>query len=328
MTDNNNTIEQQRPDLDTTLGALRDNDGSVTSTIYYGLSGLDERGIEGLAPVWAGLTPEYRRKLLRELIETSEANFELDYRALGHFALGDDDSGVREAAIELLWEDESLPLMRRLIGLALEDEATNVRAAASSALGRFILLGELGDLPETETGKAQDAAVSILNNMDEDVGVRRRALEAISNCGHEIVEEAIREAYDSGDHRMQISAVFAMGRSYDEQWGDYVRQQLDSDDPEMRYEAARAAGELELEEAVPGLIRLALDNDREVKEVAIWSLGEIASREAVRVLERLATDAKRHGDDELLEVIEDALGSASLGGGSLLLMRLDQEDEE
>jgi HEAT repeat protein len=127
---------------------------------------------------------------------------------------------------------------------------------------------------------------------------------------------------------MQISAVFAMGRTYDEQWGDYVRQQLDSEDPEMRYEAARAAGELELEDAVPGLARLALDSDREIKEVAIWSLGEIGSREATRVLERLATEAKRLGDDDLLEAIEDALASASLGGGSLYLMRFDQEEED
>ena len=327
MIENGNDNEQKHPDLDTTLAALRDSKGTVTSTEYYGLSGLEPSGLERLSPVWKGLTPEYRRKLLQELTEASEANFELEYNALGHFALDDDDAGVREAAVELLWEDESISLMHRLINIALEDEDRLVRAAASSALGRYILLGEMGDLPESETVNAQDAVVGILENADEDVDVRRRALEAISNSTHKIVEEAIREAYDSADHRMQISAVYAMGRSYDEQWGEYVRQQIDSDDAEMRYEAARAAGELELEEAVPGLIRLALDNDREVKEVAIWSLGEIGSREATRVLERLASDAKRHGDDELLEAIEDAIGSAALGGGSLYLMRFDPEEE-
>ena len=210
-----------------------------------------------------------------------------------NYALSDSDAGVREAAVELLWEDESLVLMNRLIDIALYDEAINVRAAAASALGRFILLGELGDLPEEEITKAQDAAVSILNNVSEDYDVRRRALEAIANSSHEIVDEAIREAYDNPDHRMQISAVFAMGRTYDSQWNEYVLQQLDSEDPEMSYEAARAAGELEIEEAVPGLTRLALDHDREVKEVAIWSLGEIGSRESTRILERLATEAKR-----------------------------------
>lgn len=323
----NTTHDQQHPDLDTTLNALRDNDGAVVSTVYYGLSSLEPNDLTRLAPVWNALTPEYRRKLVHELTDAAEANFELEYSVLGYFALEDADPGVREAAVDLLWEDETLVLMNRLIELALEDEAINVRAAAASALGRFILLGELGELPETEASRAQDAAVAILSNADEDIDVRRRALEAISNCGHEIVEEAIREAYDSPDRRMQASAVFAMGRSYDEQWNEIVLQQLDSDDAEMRYEAARAAGELELEEAVPALTRLALDNDREVKEVAIWSLGEIGSRESVRVLERLATEAKRHGDAELTEAIEDALGTASMGSGSLLLMRMDEEDE-
>ncbi|HVU11821.1 MAG TPA: HEAT repeat domain-containing protein [Phototrophicaceae bacterium] len=318
--------DQKRPDLNTTLSAL--SDGEVTSTLYYGLSGLDPSDVRRLAPVWEKLEPSFRRKLLQELVDASEANFELDYNVLGQFALRDNDAAVREAAIELLWEDESLPLMHRLTDMALQDESVPVRAAAVSALGRFILLGELGDLPESETTIAQDTAVHILHNQREDIDVRRRALEAIANCGHEIVDEAIREGYDGPDRRMQISSVFAMGRTYDEQWNEFVLAQLESDDPEMRYEATRAAGELEIEEAVPTLTRLALDDDREVKEVAIWSLGEIGSKEAVRVLESLANEAKRLNDDELNDAIEDALGTASLGSGSLMLMRFDDPETD
>ena len=327
FTENDEGQRVQQPDLETTLNTLRENDGSVNATLYYGLSGLDTSEMRGLKPVWAQLKPAYRRKLLRELVEAAETNFELNYNALAYFALDDEDAGVREAAIELLWEDVSMSLMHRLNEIALEDESVEVRAAAASALGRFILGGEVGDMDEAQTMTAQDTVVSILNNLDEDIDVRRRALEAISNSSHEIVEEAIREAYDSPDRRMQISSIFAMGRSYDEQWNEFVIQQLDSEDAEMRYEAARAAGELEIENAVRGLTRLALDDDREIKEVAIWSLGEIASREATRTLERLATEAKRLHDDELLEVIEDALGTASMGSTSLYMMRLEEDDE-
>ena len=327
FTENDEGQRVQPPDLDTTLNVLRENDGSVNTTLYYGLSGLDASDLRRLTPVWTALKPAFRRKLLRELIEASETNFELNYNTLAYFALEDEDAGVREAAVELLWEDETLGLMHRLNELALEDEAVAVRAAAASALGRFVLGGELGEMDEAETVKAQETVVSILNNLDEDIDVRRRALEAISNSSHEIVEEAIREAYDSPDRRMQISSIFAMGRSYDEQWNEFVVQQLDSEDAEMRYEAARAAGELEIESAVRGLTRLALDGDREIKEVAIWSLGEIASKEATRTLERLATEAKRLHDDELLEAIEDALGTASMGSSSLYMMRLDGDDE-
>ncbi|MEP7292946.1 MAG: hypothetical protein ABI835_14280, partial [Chloroflexota bacterium] len=108
--DLNETNESQRPDLDTTLTALRDNDGSVNKTLYYGLSMLEQDDIRRLAPIWTGLKSVYRRKLLRELVEASEANFELDYHTLAHFALDDTDPGVREAAIELLWEDMSIGL--------------------------------------------------------------------------------------------------------------------------------------------------------------------------------------------------------------------------
>lgn len=319
--------DRQQPDLDDTLSVLQASDTTHNSKLVYGLSHLDEVGIERLKPIWAALELEYRRKLMHELVEASETNFELNYSAFGNFALDDADAEVRTTAIELLWEDESLLLMRRLMRIVVDDESTQVRAAAASGLGRFILLGELGDMPEAQTIPAQDVVIEVLNNQAEDIDVRRRALEAISNCSHEIVPDAIRDAYDSPDRRMQISSVFAMGRSFDERWTDIVLQELQSEDDEMRYEAARAAGELELEQAVQDLTRLALDDDREIQEVAIWSLGEIASREATRTLDRLATEAKRNNDDELLEAIEDAIGTASLGSSSLYLMRFDDEED-
>lgn len=320
----NNTNPGNDIDLETTLNAL--GDSAINAKVYYGLSGLDEEGIAHLAPVWSALSPDYRRKLLLELTEASESNFELNYFALGHLALGDEDADVRAAAVELLWEDETLTLMNRLIRVVADDEAAHVRATAASALGRFVLLGELGDLAEYQANKALDAANAVLNNLDEAIDVRRRALEAVANSSQEFVAEAIGDAYNHADRRMQISAVFAMGRSYDEQWTEAVLRELDSNDPEMRYEAARSAGELELEEAIPRLKRLVFDDDREVKEVAIWSLGEIGGKEALRTLERLAADAVNSDDEEMIEAIEDALSAASLGSGSLYLMRFDDEN--
>jgi hypothetical protein len=315
--------QRPQPDFNTALDALKTSDKSASdATILYGLSGLEAQDIERLRPVWETLPAPYRRKLMRTLVEVNETNFELDYGTFARFGLADSDPGVRQAAIEVLWEDESLELMQRLIGIAETDEAREVRAAATSALGRFILGGELGELPETETVKAQDAVIGILNNPAEDVDVRRRALESIANCGHGMVQKAIQSAYNGDDRRMQISAVFAMGRTCDDRWSDLVIHELDSDDAEMRYEAARAAGELELEEAVPHLSRLAFDRDVEIKDVAIWSLGAIGGKEAVRVLNLLARDARATGDHDLVVAIEEALGNATLGGtDALYLMR-------
>lgn len=317
--------QREQPDLETTLNALiaGEAEEGMNSVVYYGLSGLPEANVSQFTTVWDSLSPEYRRRVIRDLADVGETNFDLDYRTIGWLALLDADAEVREAAIDLLWEDDTVSLMDRLIQTALSDESVSVRAAAASALGRFILLGEIGDLPDRETARAQDAAIRLLTDLTEDIDVRRRALEAIANSSHEIVVGAIREAHSSPDQRMRISSIFAMGRTCDEQWNDDVLQALESDDLEMRYEAARAAGELGLESALSQLRSLAFDADREIKEAAIWSLGEIGGNEAVRVLQLLAQDAENNDDEELLEAIEDALGNAKLGGDQFYMMRLD-----
>jgi HEAT repeat protein len=320
-----NTRQGEKPSLELTIESLKSVDENVTaSTLYYGLSGLTPPDIQRLGVTWETLTDEKRRIVLEELTEASELNFELDYRELGFFALNDANAGVREAAINLLWEDESLELTNRLIDMVQWDEAYGVRAAAVSALGRFLLLGEYDELPTAEVTRIQDIVVNILLDADEEVDVRRRALEAIANGSHEIVPEAIEEAYQSSEDKMRISSLYAMGRTYDRSWRKYVLDELGSSDPEMRYEAVRAAGELELRDAIPSLGRIAAEDDREIREVAIWSLGEIAGREALRILTMLAEDIEADGDENLLEAVEDAIGNANLVGDEL---DFDDDDE-
>lgn len=313
-------VQPSKPDLQETLEALQaiSDDTGLSSTVYYGLSGLTDGEVEQVGTVLSGLAPEYRRKIMQELAEVSEVNFELNYRGLGLVGLKDDDPTVREAAIEVLWDDDSVGLLHRLIGLAQHDPSREVRAAAVSALGRFILLGEYDELPENEMRRAQNATIALLTNPQENIEVRRRALEAIANSSHEIVNGQIIQAYRSDEPQMRVSSIFAMGRTCDsDQWGDTVLRELSSDDAEMQYEAARSAGELELDEAIPVLTQLAIHPDREIKEVAIWSLGEIGGNEAMRVLMNLADDADEEGDEELASAIEEALSNASLVNGDL-----------
>jgi HEAT repeat protein len=315
----------EKPALETTLQALKVSAENIISpTLYYGLSGLSTTDIKRLEPVWETIDAEKRRALLLELAEASELNFEFEYRELGFFALNDGDANIREAAIDLLWEDESLELMERLTEIAQWDESTSVRAAATSALGRFILLGEYEEIQEQQAVRVQDVVIGILTNEDEEVDVRRRALEAISNCGHQIVHEAIRDAYSGSEQKMRVSAIFAMGRTYDSDWKDIVLRELSSEDPEIRYEAARSAGELEIKASVPYLGKIAREDEREIQEVAVWSLGEIGGREALRILSTLAEDTDEVEDENFLESIEDAIGNASLVGDEL---SFDEDDD-
>ncbi|KXK23141.1 MAG: phycocyanin alpha phycocyanobilin lyase-like protein [Chloroflexi bacterium OLB15] len=323
LEDENFSEIRQRPEISETLKVLEGLTEPTSSAISYGLTDLSADELAVLLPVWAGLDAEYRRSVVKALVDVTETNIEFNYSALAEAALNDADDGVREAAIELLWEDESIALMDRLIEISLHDDAVLVRAAAANALGRFILSGELGDIPEEQTERARQAAIALWENPDEDVEVRRRALEAISNSSHDIVPEAIEQAYQSHDQRMQTSAIFAMGRSCDDRWAGHVLSELENESPEFRYEAARAAGELELEEAIPALSGLAFDRDVDIRDVAIWALGEIGGKEAVRVLTLLVNDAKSQGDRDLSESIEDALAAATLNSGDLYMMRFD-----
>lgn len=320
--------EKREPvDFETMIAALQTEEGeegALSAAVYYGLSGLTSVQITQLQPIWDALEVDYRERVITELTETSETNYDLDYREVARLALRDESGDVRAVAIELLWDDNSLEHMRELMTLAANDPSEKVRAAAASASGRFVLHGELGDLPLEETNQAQALMESIYRNTGEDIDVRRRALEALANSSNDSVAVAIKEAYASSDRRLQVSAVFAMGRSCDEQWTDTVLQELSSQDAEMRYEAARAAGELEIEDAVPTLGELATDdNDREVQDVAVWSLGEIGGNEALRTLNKLAREAQQLKDEEMLEAIEDAISSASLGSGAMYIFDMN-----
>jgi HEAT repeat protein len=291
-----------------------DSSDATIATVYYGLSDLSAAQTKQLYPIWNQLSPERRQQLLTRMAEISETNFDLDYRSIGLMSLADTDHKVRLAALSVLWADESLELLAFLNRLALSDPSSEIRSAATTELGRFILLGEYEEIPAANATEAQETAIRIWNNAAEAIAVRRRALEAISNSGNEIVTSAIQAAYQDPNRLMRISAIFAMGRSYDHRWTATVLQELDNPDPEIRYEAIRAAGELELNQAVPKLGGLAVEDEPEMREAAIWSLGEIGGNQALRILTSLADSAEALEDEELLDTIEDAISTASLMG--------------
>ena len=91
----------------------------------------------------------------------------------------------------------------------------DVREAAATSLGRFILMGELGKVRPEPYAVAYEALLTTCRDADEYMQVGRRALESLAYIGNEIVTELIREAYGAPDEKVRVSAVFAMGRSAD-----------------------------------------------------------------------------------------------------------------
>jgi HEAT repeat protein len=183
------------------------------------------------------------------------------------------------------------------------DPSEQVRAAAASGLGQFVYLDEVEDVPHAKVEPAIQALRAVIATPGEPLEVRRRAVEAIAYSSDQDIPDIIRNAYASPDELMRISAVFAMGRSADDQWIETVLSQLEAQSPAMRYEAARAAGELEARNAIPTLTHLLDDPDREVQEMAIWAMGQIGGDRARALLSKLT-----ESDDAVLaEAAEDAL---------------------
>ena len=229
----------------------------------------------------------------------SEADFEVDFGEVFKFCLDDADPRVRSAAIEGLWEVEDVRLIRPLVRALAEDSSDMVRQAAAMSLSRFALRAEMGQLPPRLAELVWQSLWQATNHPEEVVPVRRRALESLAYFDRPEVLAVIARAYEDEDNTMRISAVFAMGRSSDEEWSTQILDELESEEPEMRYEAARACGELQLAGAVPRLSQMTADLDLEVKLASVAALGQIGGPEARRVL------------DICVEMGDEALGAAA-----------------
>lgn len=312
----------EQDDIQRTLSELAA--GQLEDAVLYNLSNLHGEALAALASTWPSLPDERRQRIVARLAEIAEADFEADFCELFKIALHDPDPHVRAAAIEGLWEVDDVILVRPMVDLLRHDPSILVREAAASALSRFALLAELGRLPARLAQKVWDVLWEAVHDPEQDLSVRRRSIEALAYFDRPEVRRVIQDAYADDEPKMRVSAVFAMGRSKDQDWSEIVLAELETDDPEMRYEAARACGELRLIEATAQLSRLVADVDPEVRMVAVWSLGQIGTPEARRVLEI----CYEQGDEALQDAADDALAEMDFIQGDLDFSMYDFEGEE
>lgn len=311
--------------LDATLKNLTDVSEPVSVAGLYALSGLDKAQTEQVKSVWSTVPADRRITAMRHLVEIGEDNFEPDFGAMFRLGLTDADPAVRVSAIGGLWEEADPALITPLLNLLQTDEAEAVRAAAAGALGRYVLQGELEELPEAKVGPIIAALKTTFRNVEEPIEVRRHALEALGFLSDDDTSALVTQAYHHGNERLRLSAVFAMGRSLDsERWGAIVTEELSAAAPEMRYEAARAVGELEYAPAVRQLGELLEDVDEEVQINAVWSLGQIGGDKARQLLTAVLESDAEH----LYEEAEDALAELEFKADNVDLLMFDFDDDE
>ncbi|MFQ5613699.1 MAG: HEAT repeat domain-containing protein [Anaerolineae bacterium] len=306
-------------------------DEPVRVTHLYTLSMMQPQRLDTFKQTWARVPAPRRRKVMQRLVEMTETNLEVNFTPIFLLGLADEEAGVRQAAIEGLWEEEDPALVGLLVHLLQTDPDVAVRAAAATALGQFVLLGELEEIDGAPALLAEQSLLEAIRKPAEDLEVRRRAVEAVAYSGETGIRQVIEAAYFDEHPKMRVSAVFAMGHSADRVWVPTLLRELESDNPEMRFEAARACGELEAAEAIPALLVLIeTEGDYEIRSAAIWSLGSIGGSRARQALLDLV-----EGDDRVLRAVaQEALEAINPFGDELLdlslypLEDIEFEDEE
>jgi hypothetical protein len=221
--------------------------------------------------------------------------------------------------------DDLADALLKVIGNAAEPEELRARAAIS--LGPALELAYIDEfedpdaVPITEATfhRIQESLQKLYLDTAGPKQVRRRVLEASVRAPEPWHQDAIAQAYSSGDPDWMLTAVFGMRwvRGFDDQ----ILESLKSSDPEIHGEAVQAAGNWELDAAWSHIVRL-LQSDRTPKPLLLSAISAVASirpAEAPVVL----IDLVDSDDEDIAEAVEEALAMAEGASGVG-----DDEDED
>jgi HEAT repeat protein len=260
--------------------------------------------LKTLLDAWSRIPLSRKLVLLEGLESMVESDTLVNFDDFAKAILDDPESAVRGRAIRLLRECEDVKLIPVFINIMKHDPDAQTRAEAAIGLNIFVALGELEEVPADSQRVAEDALLEAANGQD-DVKVRRRALESLGYSSRPEVTALIESAFAREDPAWQASALFAMARSADNRWDADVLASLPSDNRSVREAAVAAAGQLGIKAAGPILIKmLEEEEDDDVTGVMIWSLSQIGGEDARTYIETLLDQTE---DEEQIEFLEEAL---------------------
>jgi len=286
------------------LDALLDEKKEFPRRYLREFSDIDSLELKTLLDVWPHVKPSRKLSLLEELESLADKDTLVCFDDFARTLLTDPDSAVRARAMRLLSECEDPHLVPTYVNILQHDSDVHTRAEAASALGAFVLLGELEEISENFHHQAEDALLSATKGDDQSL-VRRCALESLGYSSRDEVTTLIESAYRRENPDWVASALVAMGRSNDNHWQEPVIHSMLSESQPVREAAVQAAGELNLKSARPILLRLLEEEeDEDVTSAAIWSLSQIGGEDVRTYIENLLDQTE---DEEQIEFLEEAL---------------------
>jgi HEAT repeat protein len=290
-------------------------------------SDIDPASLRALLEVWPRVKPDRKRTLLSELQSLSEKDTLVSFDDFARAMLSDPDGQVRIQAIRLLDECDDVKLIPAFLRILTDDEDAATRAEAASSLGKYVEMGELEEIPEKTRREVEDALLAKVAGEDQSL-VRRNALESLGFSSRPEVVTLIESSFRRESPEWQASALFAMGRSFDDRWEEQVLSRMFDENHLVRLAAVEACGELRLASARMILFKVLEDEDEEdVVSAAIWSLSQIGGEDARVYIENLIDVAD---DNEQVEFLEDALDNLTFTEDleRFDLMSFDPDEEE
>ncbi|MGV8049007.1 MAG: HEAT repeat domain-containing protein [Anaerolineaceae bacterium] len=314
----------QNSNIQEVIKHLLDQENPFPATMLYQLSDLSREDCRDLRGVWNNLPLTRRRSLMEDLVNLSESDYLLMFEEVGKIALDDPDPEVLISAIDLLFqaEDEHLvPVFLKLLQQPQQND--RVRAAAANALGPYVFLGEIEELQFELLRTIEDALLKAYTEDASDL-VRRRALESLGYSSREEVPPLLRSASASSEAAWIESAMFAMGKSADDQWQNLVLDNLDHEDLNVRIQAIHAAGELSLNQARQSLIKVLNQElvDQDIRHEAIWALSQIGGEDVENLFERLLEETD---DEDEMDLLEESLDELNFTNDKAIFDMLDVE---
>ena len=292
--------------------------------------------LKTLLDVWPQVKPSRKLTLLEELDTLAENDTLVSFDDFARALLTDPEPDVRTRAIRLLDEYEDPKIVPSYLDMLKNDPDVNVRVEAANALNLFVDLGELEEIPTNIYHQVEDALLASAASEDN-VRVRRTALESLGYSSRPEVATLIESAFHREDPAWQASSLVAMGRSADERWADAVTRSLVHVDDRIRKAAVEAAGLLSVPSARPILLKMLGEEENDtILSAAIWSLSQIGGEDVRTYLENLLDQIE---DDDQIAFLEEALDNLAftedLDRFDLLaydpdgeLTEIDEEDEK
>jgi HEAT repeat protein len=310
----------------TVLDALVSDRKEFPRRYLQAFSDISALELKTLLDVWPQVKPGRKLTLLEELDALAEVDTLVSFDDVARALLTDPEAEVRTRAIRLLDECEDTKLVPSYLDMLKNDQDLNVRTEAANALNLFVDLGELEEIPENIYHQVEDALLASAASEDN-VRVRRTALESLGYSSRPEVVTLIESAFNRADPTWQASALVAMGRSADERWDEQVTRSLVHLDDRIRKAAVQAAGELSLPTARPILLKmLGEEEEPTILSAVIWSLSQIGGEDVRTYLESLLDQLE---DDEQITFLEEALDNLSFTEDldRFDLLAVDPDDE-